>query len=149
MPEQIPTNAVVERGDPICVELIQETTNVDALPGKLAVRGTTDALCDVCGNEENSIGVYAYEESGSNQRPETRETVYAINDRPAIMTGKYFWLGYLAANQGAIVKGRKLVPAAQGNLKVQTAAGETYIAIARESFANSAVERRILAEWCL
>jgi hypothetical protein len=118
-----PSNGIVVSGEPHVQYLNVETSTAYFLPGRVVTKGTDDNDIAVCGLNGVPIGVLGYEHATKKDRPATRATVYATGAQaPVLKRGKgAIVLLYLAQSQ-TIVKGDKLVPAANGMVKKASAA---------------------------
>ena len=118
-----PTNAIVVSGAPNIQYMKVGTSTQYFLPGRLVTRVTDDGTIAVCGAGGVATGVLGYEQATKTDRPATRATVYATNARAPVLTkgGGTMVLLYLAQSQ-TVVKGNKLVPAANGMVALAGAA---------------------------
>jgi len=127
-----------------------EGTVTSAKPGHLVKGGTSgDDYIEVCGNGEQPTGYLGYEDAGVEGLDHTIDTAYAVDDYPPVHTlpGIVCQLK-VAASQGAITRGSTyFIPAANGEIKKQTAAKETPCAYAEESVASHVTAARRMVRW--
>jgi hypothetical protein len=116
----VPTGKCVAFGTPPIVTPHNVETATNMYAGRLVKRGTTDRDIVVNGAEGTPIGWLGYEQ-GDAYRPATVGTIYEAGDEaPVIRGGGFIPNAKLAASQ-TIVKGDRLVPAADGMLQKATA----------------------------
>ena len=117
-----PDNGIVVSGEPDVQHLYVETAT-SMYPGRLVKKGTHDN--DIVVNTAGglAVGVLGYEHCPKKDRPATRDTIYAVDTlAPVLKKGKgAIVLLYVAQNQ-TIVKGSKLVAAADGMVSLAPAA---------------------------
>ena len=118
-----PIGSIVVSGEPDIQYLNVETSTAYFLPGRLVVKGTHDNDIAVCGVGGVAIGVLGYEQASKKYRPATRATVYATGDQaPVLKRGKGATVMLYLAQAQTVVKGSKLVPAANGMVGLASAA---------------------------
>lgn len=114
-----PTDKIVLAGTPIVVEKEVETV-ATMYPGRLVKRDTGDNQVEV-----NTIknpapyGWLGYEHTPIEYRPATKDTIYKVNDRAAVVFGPIVVRAKLATSQ-TIIMGDKLVGAGAGMLSKAT-----------------------------
>ncbi len=118
-----PTNKIVVAGEPLVQIMEVETAGTNMLPGRLVVKGTGDHDAAAAGAPAikawvKVIGWLGYEHTIKKHRPATVDTVYATAAQAAVLSGGGFVIvASLPAGQ-TIVKGDKLIPAANGQLVI-------------------------------
>ena len=116
-----PANAIVASGQPKIQYLYVETAS-EMYPGRFVKKGTNDNDIDVCGAGGKSIGVLGYEQASKKYRPTNKLTAYGAGDYAPVLTGPGVVVLLEVANGQTIVKGDKLVVAANGMVALASAA---------------------------
>lgn len=117
----VPTGAIVAAGKPLIITGQNVETASNVIPGRLAKKGSTDFDIVACGAEAGAAGWVGFEDAGPSYRPATIATGYAAGDiAPLLRGGGFVILAKLTTTQ-TIVKGDRLVPAANGMLQKATA----------------------------
>jgi hypothetical protein len=109
-----PNNKILVAGTPLIQELnVENATNM--YPGRLVKKGTNDNDVTVSGAAGICFGWLGYEQcTNAGFMPTDKTTNYAANAQaPVLYGGGFVVLGKLAANQ-TVVKGDRLVAAADG-----------------------------------
>lgn len=152
-----PSNKIIVAGEPLVQELKIETV-ANMYPGRLVVKGTTDADIVVAGAPVGKaftkvIGVLGYEQAHDAVKPTTVDTIYKILDFVPVLSGSIVVVGSLKDGE-TVVKGDLLVPAANGEvalmpdfdlnatvsdteIEVELAMAKSVIAVAEEGKAAS------------
>lgn len=118
-----PINKVLVAGNPLLQELKVEGTVTYMLPGRLVIVGTAEQQCKVGTAAGKVLGFLGYEQASDHYKPATVDTAYALADfAPVLNGGGFVIVASLAASQGTIVKGDRLVAAANGELSLASAA---------------------------
>jgi hypothetical protein len=115
----------------ITTKKVETATNV--YPGRLLEKGTNDDDVVVCGGSNPVVGVAGYEHTAKKWRPATRSTIYAQNDKIAVLSGPGVGVILQIASGEAAVVGTILKAAAAGMVAVATAGTDHVIAKAKES----------------
>ena len=115
-----PNNAILVAGNCIVQEL-EVKTATNCIPGRLVERDTTDSQIKVGTAAGNVIGWLGYEQASKQYRSANISTAYAANAQAPVLSGGGFAiLGRLASGQN-VVKGARLVAAANGELTAASA----------------------------
>jgi len=113
------TDKIVLAGTPFVVEKEVETV-ANMYPGRLVKRDTGDNQVEVnTAKNAAPYGWLGYEHSPIEYRPATKDTIYKVNDRAAVVFGPIVLRAKLAVSQ-TIIMGDKLVGAADGALSKAT-----------------------------
>jgi hypothetical protein len=117
-----PANQIVVSGSPQ-VQYLKIETVANCYPGRLVKRDTDDARIEVCGAGGAALGVLGYEQAPKAYRPATRDTIYLVDAIAPVLSGAGVTVMlYLSADAATIVKGDKLVAAANGCVTKASAA---------------------------
>lgn len=116
-----PTNGIVASGQPKVQHLYVETAS-EMYPGRFVKKGTHDNDIEVCGAGGKSIGVLGYEHASKKYRPATKAALYLLADYAPVLNGPGVVLLLEVAASQTIVKGDKLVVAANGKVSLASAA---------------------------
>lgn len=115
-----PTNGIVVQGEPKVQHLLIQTVT-SMYPGRLVKKGTADNQIVVNTAGGLAEGVLGYEHCQKKDRPATRDTIYTAVVAPVLKGPGVVILLFVAQNQ-TIVKGSKLVAAADGMVSLAPAA---------------------------
>ena len=117
-----PTNEIVAAGKPLVMELNVETAT-KVYPGRLVKKGTNDNDIVVCGAGEKCIGWAGYEQvTNAGFMPADVDTIYAAGAQAPVLYGGGFVVVASLAESNTIVKGDRLVAAANGEVSKAAAA---------------------------
>jgi hypothetical protein len=115
-----PTNGIVVQGCPKVQSLLIETVT-NCYPGRLVKKGTADNQIVVNTAGGLCVGVLGYEQCQKKDRPATRDTIYGAVNAP-VLSGACVTVLLMVAVSQTIVKGSKLVAAANGMVSLAPAA---------------------------
>jgi len=139
------TDKIVLAGSPITVEKEIETV-ATMYPGRLVIRDTGDNQVEVAATDDLVYGWLAYEHTPVMYRPATKDTIYSVNDRAAVIVGGDIIIrGKLTTSQ-TIVMGDKLTVAAAGTLTKATIGTHMVVATAMESVTTTTAEANIIVK---
>jgi hypothetical protein len=117
-----PTNKIVAAGKPLVMELNVETAT-NMYPGRLVIKGTNDNEVKVCGAAGISVGWLGYEQvTNAGYMPTDVNTIYAAGAQAPVLYGGGFVVVASLAENNIIVKGDRLVAAANGEVSKAAAA---------------------------
>lgn len=116
--------------DPEQLMVGANATAADMLPGIAVVFDTNDGEVKECGAAGEAIGVLGYARANPNFKPETQLTAYAIGDSVPVYNGPGRVNAYITET---VVKGERLVLAADGKFSKQVAAVDGHMATAAQS----------------
>lgn len=117
-----PTNKIVAAGSPLVQELNVETAT-NMYPGRLVIKGTNDNDIKVCGAGGISVGWLGYEQvTNAGYMPTDVNTIYAAGAQAPVLYGGGFVVVASLAENNIIVKGDRLVAAANGEVSKAAAA---------------------------
>jgi hypothetical protein len=116
-----PSNSIVIAGEPY-VQYRKVETASEMYPGRLVIKGTNQDDIVVCGAGGIATGWLGYEQTTKKHRPATVDTIYLQNAQAAVLSGPSFQLVAGLAQSQTIVKGDRLVAAANGFLSKASAA---------------------------
>lgn len=140
---QHPTGAIVDQGVPL-VDQYKIKTVANCYPGRLVIVDTTDNQLAISGAAGIVVGWLGYEQAGMNYKPDTVDTIYAVNDMVPVLYGGHFSIvGRLASGQ-SVAAGDLLKTAANGELTAATAGTDDVVASARETVDASGAAADIL-----
>lgn len=110
-----PSNAIVVSGEPD-VQYFNLKTAANCYPGRFVTKDTNQNSVAVCGAGGVPYGVLGYEQAPKIYRPATRATIYTVDSQvPVLKKGRGATVMlYLSTDAATIVKGDKLVLAANG-----------------------------------
>jgi hypothetical protein len=117
-----PNNKILVAGTPLIQELnVENATNM--YPGRLVKKGTNDNDVTVSGAAGICLGWLGYEQcTNAGFMPTDKTTIYAADAQaPVLYGGGFVVIGKLAASQ-TVVKGDRLVAAADGMVSKAAAA---------------------------
>lgn len=111
-----PNNDVIQ-GEPPFTEYLKVETATEMNPGRLVKKGTTDYdVVVVAAAIDRSIGWLGYGKAHASFKPTNRDTAYAANDEVPVHVGSGFRVRATLITGNNVVKGARLVPAANGKL---------------------------------
>ena len=116
-----PTNGIVVSGKPN-VQYLNLETATECYPTRLVTKGTHDNDIAVCGVDGVPIGVLGYEHAAKKFRPATRDTIYVVDSQVPVLNGPGTVVLLTLADNQTVVKGDRLVPAANGKVAKASAA---------------------------
>lgn len=117
-----PTNKILAAGKPLVMELNVETAT-NMYPGRLVIKGTNDNDIVVCGAAGISVGWLGYEQiTNAGYMPTDVNTIYAQYAQAPVLYGGGFVVVASLADNNVIVKGDRLVAAANGEVAKAAAA---------------------------
>lgn len=118
---QHPTGAIVDQGVPL-VDHYKIKTVANCYPGRLVITDTTDNQIKVSGAAGETLGWLGYEQANPNYKPDTVDTIYAVNDMAPVLSGGHFTIVASLASGQSVAAGARLVAGANGELIEDTAA---------------------------
>ena len=127
-------NDVID-GDSI-VEYYNAGTIANMYPGAVVRRETTDYDVQVCDASGNSIGFLGYGACNGAFKPETRETIYALDDEVPVHSGGGFFVRARCASS-SFTKGEELSAAAGGDVESATVGTSPVIGRAAETTSSA------------
>jgi len=116
-----PTNEILVAGYPL-IQILKVKTATNCFPGRLVIRDTTDGQIQVCGAGGAAIGWLGYEQTIKKHRPATVDTIYVTEAHAAVLAGGNFIVVASLASGQNVIKGARLMAAANGELTAATAA---------------------------
>lgn len=132
-----PTNVVVVKGSPDIQDAVTEGTMTEMKPGRLVIKGTTDAQVVIGGADALSVGWLSFEDTPPKYQPANIDTAYAVADKVTVVNGP--GIHVMATATAAVDKGA-LVEAAVGG-KVTSATSGTVVGKAEETIGEAGVLR--------
>lgn len=118
---QHPTGKIVDQGVPL-VDQVKVKTAANCYPGRLVIKDTTDNQIKVSGAAGETLGWLGYEQAALNYKPDTVDTIYAVNDMAPLLYGGHFTIVASLASGESVAAGARLVAGANGELIEDTAA---------------------------
>jgi hypothetical protein len=128
-----PTNCIVANSQSLRLTTKKVETATNVYPGRLLEQGTNDDDVVVCGGSNAVVGVAGYEHTAKKWRPASVTTIYAQNDKIAVLSGPGTELVLSIKSGEAAVVGTLLAFAAAGQVAVATAGTHHVIAKAKET----------------